>query len=153
MNHFRDDELSIAQIQDQQLKMMLMENRVHLCLVVMKMMKLKIWIFIQSEARWATMDEGALNAYIDKSLEATLDAKTSRNWKNLEIKWQQQRAGQVHLLSLLLMLVRLLALVMLELLVLLLILLVLYPSPNIIKSFYSSYYCYSFNSTIACWNI
>ena len=34
--------------------------------------------FIQSEARWATMDEGALNAYIDKSLEATLDAKTSR---------------------------------------------------------------------------
>ena len=47
--------------------------------------------FIQSEARWATMDEGALNAYIDKSLEATLDAKTSRELENLEIKWQQQQ--------------------------------------------------------------
>ena len=90
--------------------------------------------FIQSEARWATMDEGALNAYIDKSLEATLDAKTSRELE----KFRDQMAAaasavQVHLLSLLLMLVRLLALVMLELLVLLLILLVLYPSPNIIK--------------------
>lgn len=74
----RDDELSIAQIQDQQLKDDADGESGPSMSSGDENDETENMDFIQSEARWATMDEGALNAYIDKSLEATLDAKTSR---------------------------------------------------------------------------
>ncbi|CAX44037.1 conserved hypothetical protein [Candida dubliniensis CD36] len=74
----RDDELSIAQIQDQQLKDDADGESGPSISSGDENDETENMDFIQSEARWATMDEGALNAYIDKSSEATLDAKTSK---------------------------------------------------------------------------